>query len=213
MGYIVGLTGGIGSGKSTVANLFAELGVPVIDADVVARDVVKQGSPLLQQIADHFGEQVLMATGELNRRQLREIVFNNPKEKQWLNQLLHPAIQQEMEKQLMAQRYPYVIWVVPLLIENNLTALCQRVLVVDVQPETQRMRASLRDNAEPALIDKIMQSQVSREQRLLVADDVIDNDATLANNLDLLKQRVVELHHHYLSLAQEAAQEAEAALS
>lgn len=213
MGYIVGLTGGIGSGKSTVANLFAELGVPVIDADVVARDVVKQGSLLLQQIADHFGERVLMATGELNRRQLREIVFNNPKEKQWLNQLLHPAIQQEMEKQLMAQRYPYVIWVVPLLIENNLTALCQRVLVVDVQPETQRMRAGLRDNAEPALIDKIMQSQVSREQRLLVADDVIDNDAALANNLDLLKQRVVELHHHYLSLAQEAAQEAEAALS
>lgn len=202
MTYVVGLTGGIGSGKSTIAKLFAELGVPVIDADVVARQVVEKGSPLLQQIVAHFGTEMLLANGELNRAALREKVFNHETEKQWLNQLLHPAIRTEMLNQLAQQRVSYCIFMVPLLIENKLTALCQRVLVVDVSEQTQLTRASQRDNNQLALIKNIMQSQVSRLERLQHADDVINNDADLSESLPQLKQKVLDLHHHYLQLAE-----------
>ena len=202
MTYVVGLTGGIGSGKSTIAELFAELGVPVIDADLVARQVVEKGSPLLAEIAVHFGPEILLEDGALNRAALREKVFNHEREKQWLNQLLHPAIRHEMLRQLAAQRMPYCIFMVPLLIENKLTALCQRVLVVDVSEQTQMTRASQRDNNQLALIKSIMQSQVSRSERLQHADDVINNDADLSESLPQLKQKVLDLHHHYLQLAE-----------
>ena len=202
MTYVVGLTGGIGSGKSTIAELFAELGVPVIDADLVARQVVEKGSPLLAEIAAHFGPEILLEDGALNRAALREKVFNHESEKQWLNQLLHPAIRHEMLQQLAAQRMPYCIFMVPLLIENKLTALCQRVLVVDVSEQTQMTRASKRDNNQLALIKNIMQSQVSRLERLQHADDVINNDADLSESLPQLKQKVLDLHHHYLQLAE-----------
>ena len=202
MTYVVGLTGGIGSGKSTIAELFAELGVPVIDADLVARQVVEKGSPLLAEIAAHFGPEILLEDGALNRAALREKVFNHEREKQWLNQLLHPAIRHEMLQQLAAQRMPYCIFMVPLLIENKLTALCQRVLVVDVSEQTQLTRASQRDNNQLALIKNIMQSQVSRSERLQHADDVINNDADLSESLPQLKQKVLDLHHHYLQLAE-----------
>lgn len=206
MSYIVGLTGGIGSGKSTIAHLFAAQGVPIIDADVVAREVVAKGTPLLQQIVTHFGTQILLANGELDRTQLRQIVFQEPKQKQWLNHLLHPAIREEMIKQLKAQTFPYVIWVVPLLIENNLTELCQRVLVIDVLPETQIQRASLRDNADMTQIKNIMAAQVSRKVRLDFADDVINNDLDFAENLPVLAQKVLELHQLYLTLAKQNEQ-------
>lgn len=202
MTYVVGLTGGIGSGKSTIAKLFAELGVPVIDADIVARQVVEKGSPLLQQIVAHFGTEILLENGKLNRAALREKVFNHETEKQWLNQLLHPAIRTEMLNQLAQQRTLYCIFMVPLLIENKLTALCQRVLVVDVSEQTQLTRASQRDNNQLALIKNIMQSQVSRSERLQHADDVINNDADLSESLPQLKQKVLDLHHHYLQLAE-----------
>ena len=202
MTYVVGLTGGIGSGKSTIAELFAELGVPVIDADLVARQVVEKGSPLLTEIATHFGPEILLEDGALNRAALREKVFNHESEKQWLNQLLHPAIRHEMLQQLAAQRMPYCIFMVPLLIENKLTALCQRVLVVDVSEQTQMTRASQRDNNQLALIKNIMQSQVSRSERLQHADDVINNDADLSERLPQLKQKVLDLHHLYLQFAE-----------
>ena len=202
MTYVVGLTGGIGSGKSTIAELFAELGVPVIDADLVARQVVEKGSPLLAEIAAHFGPEILLEDGALNRAALREKVFNHESEKQWLNQLLHPAIRHEMLRQLAAQQAPYCIFMVPLLIENNLTALCQRVLVVDVSEQTQMTRASQRDNNQLALIKNIMQSQVSRSERLQHADDVINNDTDLSESLPQLKQKVLDLHHLYLQLAE-----------
>lgn len=202
MTYVVGLTGGIGSGKSTIAKLFAELGVPVIDADIVARQVVEKGSPLLQQIVAHFGAEMLLENGELNRAALREKVFHHETEKQWLNQLLHPAIRTEMLNQLAQQHAPYCIFMVPLLIENKLTALCQRVLVVDVSEQTQLTRASQRDNNPLPLIKNIMQSQVSRLVRLQHADDVINNDADLSESLPQLKQKVLDLHHHYLQLAE-----------
>ena len=202
MTYVVGLTGGIGSGKSTIAELFAELGVSVIDADLVARQVVEKGSPLLAEIATHFGPEILLEDGALNRAALREKVFNHESEKQWLNQLLHPAIRHEMLQQLAAQDAPYCIFMVPLLIENKLTALCQRILVVDVSEQTQMTRASKRDNNQLALIKNIMQSQVSRSERLQHADDVINNDVDLRESLPQLKQKVLDLHHLYLQLAE-----------
>ena len=202
MTYVVGLTGGIGSGKSTIAELFVELVVPVIDADLVARQVVEKGSPLLAEIAVHFGPEILLEDGALNRAALREKVFNHEREKQWLNQLLHPAIRHEMLRQLAAQQAPYCIFMVPLLIENNLIALCQRILVVDVSEQTQMTRASQRDNNQLALIKNIMQSQVSRSERLQHADDVINNDADLSESLPQLKQKVLSLHHLYLQLAE-----------
>ena len=202
MTYVVGLTGGIGSGKSTIAELFAELGVPIIDADLVARQVVEKGSPLLAKIAAHFGPEILLEDGALNRAALREKIFANETQKDWLNQLLHPAIRHEMLRQLAAQQAPYCIFMVPLLIENNLTALCQRILVVDVLEHTQVERACQRDNNQVEQIKRIMQSQVSRQERLSYADDVISNDEDLIASLPQLKQKVLDLHHLYLQLAE-----------
>ena len=203
MSYIVGLTGGIGSGKSTVANLFAELGVPVVDADIVARQVVEKGSPLLTQITAHFGTQVLTETGELNRAVLRNLIFHNETEKNWLNALLHPAIREEMLAQLERQTAPYVLFVVPLLIENKLNTLCDRVLVIDVKPETQLARASQRDKNNIQLIQQIMNAQVSRDTRLQYADDIINNDNELVEKGNVLRQNVLKLHRTYLRLAKE----------
>ncbi|RDE68898.1 dephospho-CoA kinase [Aggregatibacter segnis] len=202
MTYVVGLTGGIGSGKSTIAELFAELGVPIIDADLVARQVVEKGSPLLAKIAAHFGPEILLEDGALNRAALREKIFANETQKDWLNQLLHPAIRHEMLRQLAAQQAPYCIFMVPLLIENNLTALCQRILVVDVLEHTQVERACQRDNNQVEQIKRIMQSQVSRQERLKYADDVINNNEDLIASLPQLKQKVLDLHHLYLQLAE-----------
>ena len=202
MTYVVGLTGGIGSGKSTIAGLFAELGVPIVDADLVARQVVEKGSPLLAEIAAHFGPEILLKDGTLNRAALREKIFANEMQKHWLNQLLHPAIRHEMLRQLAAQQAPYCIFMVPLLIENNLTALCQRILVVDVLEHTQVERACQRDNNQVEQIKRIMQSQVSRQERLKYADDVINNNEDLIAGLPQLKQKVLDLHHLYLQLAE-----------
>ena len=202
MTYVVGLTGGIGSGKSTIAELFAELGVPVIDADLVARQVVEKGSPLLAEIAAHFGPEILLEDGALNRAALREKIFANETQKHWLNQLLHPAIRHEMLRQLAAQQAPYCIFMVPLLIENNLTALCQRILVIDVLEHTQVERACQRDNNQVEQIKRIMQSQVSRQERLKYADDVINNNEDLIASLPQIKQKVLDLHHLYLQLAE-----------
>nr|WP_314953867.1 dephospho-CoA kinase [uncultured Aggregatibacter sp.] len=202
MTYVVGLTGGIGSGKSTIAGLFAELGVPIVDADLVARQVVEKGSPLLAEIAAHFGPEILLKDGTLNRAALREKIFANEMQKHWLNQLLHPAIRHEMLRQLAAQQAPYCIFMVPLLIENNLTALCQRILVIDVLEHTQVERAGQRDNNQVEQIKRIMQSQVSRQERLKYADDVINNNEDLIAGLPQLKQKVLDLHHLYLQLAE-----------
>lgn len=203
MAYIVGLTGGIGSGKSTIANLFAELGVSIVDADIVAREIVAKGSPLLKEIAEHFGSQILLSTGELNRVALREIVFNNEREKAWLNGLLHPAIRIEMLRQLALQTSPYTIFVVPLLIENGLTELCHRILIVDASEGTQIRRASKRDKNKETLIKNIMASQVNRKQRLAMADDIINNDENLPDALPELKARVQALHQQYLQFAEQ----------
>lgn len=203
MTYIVGLTGGIGSGKSTIANLFALLDVPIIDADVVAREVVEKGSPLLTKIVEHFGLHILDKQGNLDRTALRQIVFHSEQEKKWLNQLLHPAIRAEMLRQLEVVSAPYVLWVVPLLIENKLSEFCDRVLVVDVLPNIQLERAIKRDESKAETIQNIIASQVDRQTRLNYADDVIENNLPLEENAINLAHQVAKLHHRYLNLAKQ----------
>lgn len=197
MPYIVALTGGIGSGKSTVANEFARLGVPLVDADVIARQVVEPDTPALDAIKSRFGKEVILPSGNLNRQYLREIIFSNPDEKKWLNALLHPLIQQETQKQFQQANYSYVLWVVPLLIENNIQHLADRVLVVDVTVEEQIQRTLIRDKTSLEQVTNILNAQASREERLSYADDIITNHTHDTNLLD----KVIALHNQYLALA------------
>lgn len=203
MAYIVALTGGIGSGKSTVADAFARYGVAVVDADVIARQVVEPGTPALAAIAKRFGNEMLQPDGTLNRAALRQRIFSNPDEKSWLNQLLHPLIHQETQCQLAQVTSPYALWVVPLLVENNLQARADRVLVVDVDGETQLARTIARDGISRQQAQNILSAQVTREQRLAAADDIIDNSGT-AQGIEPL---VAALHRRYLELAASATRQ------
>ncbi len=193
--YIVGLTGGIGSGKTTIANYFSDLGVTIVDADIIAREVVAKGSHALLEIASYFGENVINENGELNRAALRTKVFSNTNDKQWLNNLLHPLIRQEMITQTQSATSPYCILVVPLLIENNLMNLVNTILVIDVDTDTQLLRASQRDDNAKTDIQKIINSQISRAERLNHADDIIDNQYQTTVKL---KESVEKLHQKYL---------------
>ncbi|URN99982.1 dephospho-CoA kinase [Leclercia adecarboxylata] len=197
MGYIVALTGGIGSGKSTVAEAFSRLGVTIIDADILARQVVEPGTPALRAIAEHFGNDMIEPDGALNRRKLRDRIFAHPEEKSWLNALLHPLIQQETQKQIAQATSPYVLWVVPLLVENNLHDKADRILVVDVSPATQIQRTIARDNVGREHAEQILAAQATREARLAVADDVIDNNGAP----DAIASDVARLHQQYLAQA------------
>ncbi|MDX3772533.1 dephospho-CoA kinase [Chromatiaceae bacterium AAb-1] len=195
--FVVGLTGGIGSGKSTVASLFQHSGVPAVDADIVAREVVAPGSDCLQQIRQHFGAQVLTADGELNRSWLREQIFSQPQQKIWLDQLLHPVIREQLLQQLAAVKAPYALLIAPLLLENNLTCYVDRVLIVDIPEQLQLQRTLARDKVSEQQVSAIMSAQISRQDRLKQADDIITNDGTVAE----LQQQVSRLHQHYLQLA------------
>ncbi|EDQ9937484.1 dephospho-CoA kinase [Salmonella enterica subsp. enterica] len=197
MRYTVALTGGIGSGKSTVADAFADLGITVIDADIIARQMVEPGQPALNAIAEHFGSELIAADGTLRRRALRERIFSHPEEKAWLNALLHPLIQQETQRQFQQATSPYVLWVVPLLVENRLYQKANRVLVVDVTPETQLIRTMQRDDVTREHAEHILAAQATREARLAVADDVIDNNGAP----DAIASDVARLHASYLKLA------------
>ncbi|WP_428771462.1 dephospho-CoA kinase [Vibrio sp.] len=199
MTLVIGLTGGIASGKTTVANLFHQhFAIDIVDADVVARQVVAPGSAGLSAIRDHFGSDILLADGQLDRARLRQLVFSDPEQKQWLNALLHPMIRREMQDQLQQVSSPYALLVVPLLVENQLQSLADRVLVVDVDQQTQIQRACQRDQVPAEQIEAILASQASREQRLAIADDVIKNDT---ENQKLLPQ-ITELHQKYLAICQ-----------
>lgn len=201
MGYTVALTGGIGSGKSTVADEFAHLGVTVIDADIIARQVVEPGTPALLAIAERFGPQMINDDGSLNRRRLRERIFAHSEDKAWLNALLHPLIQQETRRQIQASTSPYLLWVVPLLVENRLTDKADRILVVDVPKETQIERTIRRDGVSREHAEHILAAQATREQRLAAADDVIEN----MGSADAVASHVARLHDKYLMLASQAA--------
>ena len=196
--WILGLTGGIGSGKTTVANLFAAEGVTVVDADAIARELVAPGQPALLQIAAHFGPDVLNAAGELDRATLRRLIFADAQHKQWLNQLLHPLIRQTLLQRCREANSDYVILMAPLLFENGLDQAVQRTLCIDVREQTQIARTCQRDGNSPELVQAIMDSQLSRVERLQRSDDRIDNES---NDFDALRERVRQLHITYLALS------------
>ncbi|KHN58704.1 dephospho-CoA kinase [Aeromonas hydrophila] len=202
--YVVAITGGIGSGKTTVANQFAKLGIEVVDADVIAREVVEPGTPALAAIAAHFGPEVITPDGQLNRRQLRERVFSDPDAKGWLNALLHPLIRTEMQRQCAAARSPYCLLVVPLLVENRLTALANRVLVIDVDEATQIERTCRRDGVSREQAQAILAAQAGRAERLAAADDVLDNQN---GTPEAIKSRILALHETYLAFASQQARQ------
>jgi dephospho-CoA kinase len=195
----IGLTGGIASGKSAVADLFASLGVTVIDADLIAREVVAPGQPGLAKVIAAFGADMLRANGELDRAKLRKQAFADPACKKQLDSILHPLIQAEMlaKSKQTAANACYQIFVVPLLVETNFADLVDRLLVIDCPIEIQRARLMARDKESMAMADSLIASQASREERLTVADDVICNDSDLA----ALVPAVEALHQQYLELA------------
>lgn len=197
--FVVGITGGIGSGKTAVTERFEKLGINVIDADVVAREVVEPGSFAVQQIRDHFGLQAVLPDGHLDRSYLRELVFSSPEKKHWLDKLLHPLIRQRMLELVKLATSPYCLLSVPLLVENKMTNLVNRTLVVDVDEATQLKRAANRDQQSQDQIKNIMSHQASRAERLSLADDVIDNNGQLAE----LESQIANLHQKYLQMSEQ----------
>lgn len=195
---VIGLTGGIGSGKTTVAKLFAELGIVIVDTDSLAREAVEPGQPALDSIAQHFGQQFIDEDGELCREMLREKIFSNPQEKDWLEALLHPLIATLATTRIEQCTSPYCLLVSPLLLETEQHKLAQRILIVDVCEHTQIERTLQRDQSSKSTIKSIIESQMGREDRLSKADDIIDNEQTA----DAVKLRVATLHKTYLELAQ-----------
>lgn len=194
---VIGLTGSIGSGKSTVANLFARHGVPVVDADVISRTVTQTGMPAFNQIVARFGQQIVNADGTLDRSALREIIFSKPEEKRWLEALLHPLILERMHSDIQQLQAPYCLAVIPLLLESEAVQFIQRILVVDIPEATQIERAAMRDKSTKEKIKNIINTQVGRDFRLSKADDVIDN----TGSEEALAKQVDKLHQMYLKLA------------
>jgi len=193
----IGLTGGIASGKTTVANLFAALGVTIVDTDLLSREVVAPGSPLLQQITERFGIAVQNGDGTLNRQELRNRIFEDPAQRKWLEALLHPAIRKLTDERSAAATGPYVIVAIPLLVETGGASRFDRVLVVDCDPEAQIARLMARDGTTREEAQRMLAAQASREARLAVAHDVIRNDGDLAH----LRDQVDELHRQYVMAA------------
>ena len=197
----VGLTGGIASGKSAVADMFAGLGVPVIDTDLIAREVVSPGSPALQEIAAAFGTDVLLPDGSLDRAQLRKIVFSEPARRKQLEAITHPRIGVAMEAQCRQAGGPYQLVVVPLLIESGLDQRVDRVLVVDCPEELQLKRLMMRDGESAAHAKQVLAAQLSRAERLARADDIVDNSGSLTET----RRRVTALDAIYRELARRSA--------
>ncbi|MGF2684910.1 dephospho-CoA kinase [Marinobacter sp. DUT-3] len=193
---VIGLTGGIGSGKSTVARMFGALGVHWVDADDVAREVVEPGTPALARIAEHFGAEILQVDGSLDRARLRTIVFEHPDERAWLEGLLHPVIREELMRQLQPADYalPYVLLVSPLLLETDQHQLAEKVVVVDVPVEVQLARTMARDDNDQAQVERIIAAQMPRDKRLQKADEVVDNNTMLSD----VERQVSELHKKFM---------------
>lgn len=190
---VIGLTGGIGSGKTIVAKLFANLGIDIIDTDQIAHNIVQPGSDLLHQIVAHFGQQILNVDGSLNRQQMRKIIFQDSHAKHWLEQLLHPIIYRHMYQQIQQATSPYCVVIIPLLIETHIPYPIDKILVIDATEELQIQRTISRDNITTEEVQAIMHAQATREERLKIADDVIDNNQDIAH----LEQQVNTLHKKY----------------
>ncbi len=192
---VIGLTGGIGSGKSAAADRFASHGIDIVDADIASRKVVEPGQPALAEIADHFGHHILLADGQLDRAGLRQRIFSEPDQRHWLQSLLHPKINQYLREHIHNAHSAYVMLVNPLLIETQQHLWCQRVLVIDAPEALQLSRTMARDNNSQAQVENIMRAQAERQQRLRYADDTIVND----RDLSYLHQQVDKLHEVYMS--------------
>lgn len=197
----VGLSGGIASGKTTVAELFRDLGASIIDTDVIARDVVQPGSSALDEIRRQFAGDIVSADGTLDRAALRTLVFADDDKRQALEDILHPRIQAETERLAGTVGGPYQLIVVPLLVESPLNELMDRVLVVDCDPDTQLARLLERDVGDEEQARRMIAAQASREERLAIADDVIDNSGSFDETWD----QVATLHDYYLELTQSSS--------
>ncbi|MGD9152783.1 MAG: dephospho-CoA kinase [Gammaproteobacteria bacterium] len=197
--FVVGLTGGIGSGKSTVAKLFAKLNIDIVDADEIAREIVQPPSELLNKIVIKFGEKFLHGDGSLNRTKMREIIFNDLSAKKWLENLLHPVIYQHMYRQILAVKSPYCIVIIPLLIESHIPYPIDRILVVDSTEEQQIKRIMQRDHASEQAVKDIIKTQATRAERLKIADDVIEN----TKDEKYLQEQVEILHKLYSRICYE----------
>jgi len=194
--FVLGLTGGIGSGKSAASEWFEAQGIAVVDADIVAREVVNIGQPALQQIQQAFGDWVLLEDGSLNRRALREYIFQSPEARKTLENITHPAIRTSIIQQLHAAQSPYAILVSPLLFETNQHELTQHTLLIDAAIELQIQRASQRDGQNVEQIQKIIAAQMPREQKRAMADDIVLNDGELEH----LYAHLTPLHEKYLQM-------------
>ncbi|PSS56496.1 dephospho-CoA kinase [Pseudomonas sp. BBP2017] len=194
--WILGLTGGIGSGKSAAAQRFVELGVHLVDADQAARWVVEPGRPALARIVERFGAGVLQEDGQLNRAALRELIFRDPEQRRWLEALLHPLIGQEIFSYLAKAESPYAVFVSPLMVESGQYQRTQRLLVIDTPQALQIQRTLQRDQTSAEQVQAILKAQASREERLRHAHDVLVND----RDLSWLHSEVDRLHHFYLTL-------------
>ena len=195
--FVVGLTGGIGSGKSVATDYLARRGIAIVDADLASRVVVEPGQPALDAIVDRFGDPVLQDDGTLNRRALREIVFSDEKARRDLEAITHPAIGAELRRRIHTSDTDYTVLVSPLLLEGNQHEMTHRVLVVDATPELQIQRTVSRDSVPQAQVEAIMRAQLDRDRRLKMADDVIENHGPLEDFHD----RLEALHQRYLQLA------------
>ena len=196
--WVLGLTGGIGCGKTAVSNMLEQLGITIVDADIIARQVVKPKSDGLNAIVSKFGQSILLRDGTLNRSALRERIFTNSADKEWLNNLLHPLIRNKIYNDLTAAKSPYVVLVAPLLFENSLDKLCNRTLLIDIPQSVQIERTASRDNVSVEQVKAIIAAQMSREDKQKKADDILNNDRALNDvNHDLLT-----LHKRYLHMAQ-----------
>ncbi len=194
---VVGLTGGVGSGKTAASDIFAQLGVPVIDTDLIAREVVEPGQPAVEQIESAFGSEVITEAGGIDRARLRQRIFSEPTLREALERILHPKIREVAERRIDAVEAPYCIVVVPLLVESGMLDLVNRVLVIDAPEAQQIARVQKRDDVTPEEAERILQAQASRSRRLEHADDVVVNDGSL----DDLRRAVQTLDHRYRRLS------------
>ena len=194
--FRVGLTGGIACGKTTVADMFAALGAQIIDTDELARDVVEPGEPALESVIEHFGSAILDDDGRLDRRALRRLVFSDPEKRHLLEQIIHPAIRQRMIESSAIVRGPYQVLIIPLLVESHSDGQVDRVLVVDCDEEVQIRRLMNRDHESRETAENMLAAQISRQDRLDHADDIIDG----GSNLEALQQRVKQLDRYYREL-------------
>lgn len=193
---VIGLTGGIGSGKTTVSNMFRELGIEVIDADEIARCISENNTDIKSKIKEYFGTEALDDDGNLDRKYLRSAVFDNEEKRIWLEKLLHPLVINEIKEEIEKVESEYCVVSVPLLFESGSESLFDRILVVDLPEMMQLQRATTRDESDRKSIEKIAKSQISRKERLSMADDIIDNNG----NIDSLKKKVIEYNNFYLGL-------------